>query len=144
MRMGSFFIFLSIVMCIILIGVQIIRVYPIWTEIPEDPWKGETLQPFQSLIVRGTVTLDAIGPYEMHEVIIYKNGERCLLVEKFPVKVDVIEGDVLEVWALAGLPGTSLIIGGTSENIRLKYSRTSLPLSKGLHRIGKVTAKEVP
>lgn len=142
MRMGSFFIFLSIIMCMILIGVQILRVYPIWTEIPEDPWKGETLQPFQSLIVRGTVKLDVLGPYKMYEVILYKNGERFLLVEEFPVTVDVIEGDVLEVWVLSGLPGTSLIVSGTSGNIRLKYTRTSLPLKKGLHRVGKVMARE--
>lgn len=140
--MGWFFIFLSIIMCIILIGVQIIRIYPIWIEIPEDPWQGEPLKSFQSLIVRGFVTLDVLGQYKMHEVMIYKNGERCLLVEKFPVKVEVLEGDVLEVWAMEALTGASLFVAGTSGNIVLKYSRTSLPLNKGLHKIGRVIAKE--
>jgi hypothetical protein len=129
-------------MCIVLIGIQIYRIYPIWTEIPEDPWQGEPLQPFQSLIVRGTVTLDVLGQYKMHEVMIYKNGERCLLVEKFPVEVDVLEGDVLEVWALEELTGASVVVSGISGNIMLKYSRTSLPLTKGLHKIGKVIIKE--
>jgi hypothetical protein len=142
MKMGSFFIFLSIIMCIVLAGVQVIRIYPIGAEIPEDPWRGEPLKAFQSLVVRGSVTLDVLGPYEMHEVMIYKNGERCLLVEKFPVKLDVLEGDVLEVWALEALTGTSLFVAGTSGNIVLKYVRTSLPLNKGLHRICKVVAKK--
>ncbi len=142
MRMGWFFIFLSIIMCIVLIGVQVIRVYPIWIEIPKDPWQGEPLNSFQSLIVRGSVTLDVLGQYSMHEVMIYKNGERFLLVEKFPVEVKVLEGDVLEVWVLEGLDGTSVFVAGTSGNIDLKYSRTSLPLNKGLHRIGKVISKE--
>lgn len=142
MRIGWFFIFLSIMMCIILVGVQIIRIYPAGIEISEDPWQGEPLNNFQSFIVRGSVTLDVLGQYEMHEVMIYKNGERCLLVEKFPVKLDVMEGDVLEVWALEALTGTSLFVAETSGNIVLKYTRTSLPLTKGLHRIGKVIAKE--
>ncbi|MBP7176126.1 MAG: hypothetical protein KBA53_07930 [Thermoclostridium sp.] len=142
MRMGWFFIFLSVIMCIVLIGVQVIRIYPIWTEIPEDPWQGEPLNSFQSLIVRGSVTLDVLGQYKMHEVMIYKNGERFLLVEKFPVEVKVLEGDVLEVWALEGLDGTSVYVAGTSGSIALKYSRTSLPLTRGLHRIGKVISKE--
>lgn len=139
--MGWFFIFLSIIMCIALIGVQFLRAYPIGAEIPEDPWHGDPLKNFQSLIVRGSVTLDVLGQYKMHEVMIFKNGDRFLLVEKFPVKVDVMEGDVLEVWALEAITGTSLFVAGTSGNIVLKYSRTSLPLTKGLHRIGKVIAK---
>ena len=120
MRMGWFFIFLSIIMCIVLLGVQVIRVYPIWTEIPKDPWQGEPLNSFQSLIVRGSVTLDVLGQYSMHEVMIYKNGERFLLVEKFPVEVRVLEGDVLEVWVLEGLDGTSVFVACTSGNIDLK------------------------
>lgn len=141
MRMGWFFIFLSIIMCIVLIGVQIIRIFPIGARLPEDPWRGEPLKTFQSLVVRGSVTLDILGQYKMHEVMIYKNGERCLLVEKFPVKLDVLEGDVLEVWALEALTGASLFVSETSGNIRLKYVRSSLPLNKGLHRIGKVVTK---
>ncbi len=139
--MGWFFIFLSIIMCIVLIGVQIIRIFPIGARLPEDPWRGEPLKTFQSLVVRGSVTLDILGQYKMHEVMIYKNGERCLLVEKFPVKLDVLEGDVLEVWALEALTGASLFVSETSGNIRLKYVRSSLPLNKGLHRIGKVVTK---
>ncbi len=142
MRMGWFFIFLSIIMCIVLIGVQIIRIYPIGTKLPEDPWRGETLKSFQSLVVRGSVTLDILGQYKMHDVMIYKNGERCLLVEKFPVKLEVLEGDVLEVWVLEDLAGASVFVSKTSGNIALKYARSSLPLNKGLHRIGKVVARK--
>jgi hypothetical protein len=128
-------------MCIVLIGVQIIRIYPIWTELPEDPYQGAPLKLFQSLVERGTVTLDVLGQYRMLDVMIYKNGERCILVEEFPVTISVMEGDVLETWVLNGLPGVSLVIKKTSDNIELKYSRTSLPLTKGLHRIGKVVVK---
>ncbi len=138
MRKGWFFIFLSIIMCISLAGVQIARIYPVGMEIPEDPFSGMPLQTFHSLIERGSVILDVIGPYKMHDVMIYKNGDRCLLVEEFPIAVQVMEGDVLEVWVIEELPGTSLIVKSTSGNIRLKYARTSLPLVKGLHRIGKV------
>lgn len=125
-------------MCIILIGVQIVRVYPLGVEIPEDPYQGKPLLPFQSLIERGSITLDVIGQYKPHAVMIFKNGDRFLLVERFPVTVELMDGDVLEVWVLEELPGAALITRNTSENVKLKYSRTSIPLEKGLHRIAKV------
>lgn len=137
-RMDRFFIFLSVIMCIVLIGIQVSRIYPFWREIPEDPFMGEPLQAFRSLVKRGNVVLDVLGRYNLHEAMIYKNGERYLLVEQFPVVVEVMEGDVLEVWVLSELKGSSLIVKSISGNMRLKYSRTSIPLVKGLHRIGKL------
>jgi len=136
--MGWFFIFISIIMVIVLAGVQVSRVYPIWATLPEDPYAGVPMEQFISLVERGKVTVDVAGIYEAHSAMIYKNGERYLLVEKFPVTIEVMEGDVLEIWVFEENPGASLIIKNTSENVRLKYSRTSLPLEKGLHRIGKV------
>lgn len=141
-RMGWFFIFLSIIMVLVLLGVQVIRNYPRLAEIPGDPYVGKPLESFQSLIERGEVLLDVIGKYKMHGAMIYKNGDRYLLVEAFPVTIEVMEGDVLEVWVLEELPGTSLSVKSTSDNIALKYSRTSIPLNKGLHRIGKVVLRE--
>lgn len=135
------FIFLSIIMVILLIGVQISRIYPIWTEIPGDEYMGEPMAPFHSLVEKGSVTLDVLGLYRMYKAIIYKNGERYLLVEKFPVAIELIEGDVLEVWVLEEIPGTSLIVKSITENMVLKYSRTSIPLAKGMHRIGKALLK---
>jgi hypothetical protein len=141
MRMGWFFIFLSIVMVIVCIGVQICRVYPMWTEIPKDEYMGEPMTSFHSLVEKGNATLDIIGLYKIYKAIIYKNGERYLLIENFPVSIDVMEGDVLEVWVLEEIPGTSLIVKSISDNMTLKYSRNSIPLAKGLHRIGKVLLK---
>ncbi|HZK27586.1 MAG TPA: hypothetical protein VFD00_08625 [Thermoclostridium sp.] len=138
MKFSWVLIFLSVVMCLVLIGVQVCRDYPIGFEIPEDPYLGEPLLAFHSLINRGSVTLDVIGPYELHGVMIFKNGERHLLVESFPISIEIMSGDVLEVWVLKELKGTSLIIRGTTNNIKLKYARTSIPLEKGLHRIAKV------
>lgn len=138
MRMGWFFIFLSIVMVMLLIGTQISRIYPIWVEIPGDDYKGETMSSFHSLVERGNVTLDILGLYRAYKAIVYKNGDRFLLIEKFPTTIDIMEGDVLEIWVLEEIPGTSLIVKNISENMILKYSRTSIPLAKGLHRIGKV------
>jgi len=138
LKMGRFFIFISIIMLILLAGVQVSRVYPVWAKLPEDPYAGAPMEQFVSLVERGIVTVDAAGIYEPHSAMIYKNGERYLLVEMFPVEIEVIEGDVLEIWVLEENPGASLIVKNTSENVRLKYSRTSLPLNKGLHRIGKV------
>ncbi|NLG87757.1 MAG: hypothetical protein GX494_00845 [Clostridiaceae bacterium] len=140
--MGSFFIFISIIMLILLVWVQVSRVYPIWAKLPEDPYAGAPMEQFISLVERGSVTVDVAGTYETHSAMIYKNGERYLLVEKFPVDIGVIEGDVLEIWVLEENPGASLIVKSVSENFRLKYSRTSLPLKKGLHRIGKVICPE--
>jgi len=60
-RMGRFFIFLSVVMCIFLLGIQISRIYPSWKEIPEDPFMGEPLKAYSSLVERGDVILDVIG-----------------------------------------------------------------------------------
>ncbi|NLV61880.1 MAG: hypothetical protein GXY12_00550 [Clostridiaceae bacterium] len=136
--MGWFFIFISIIMVILLAGVQVSRVYPIWSKLPEDPYAGASMEQFISLVERGKVTVDVAGIYETHSAMIYKNGERYLLAEKFPVDIEVIEGDVLEIWVFEENPGASLIVKDTGENFRLKYSRTSLPLEKGLHRIGKV------
>lgn len=142
MRMSRFFIVLAIIMCIVLAGVQIIRISPAGKDLSEDSFTGVKLKPFQSLVIRGTVTLDILGDYRMHQVMIYNNGERYLLVEKFPVTVNVLDGDVLEAWVLGKLPGASLIVKSISDEIALKYSRTSLVLEKGLHRIGKVIAKK--
>ena len=139
--MGSVFLLIAIMMSAVVIGVQLSRVYPIGVAFPEDPYTGEPLKAFQSLVEYGSVTLDIIGPYKMHQAMIYKNGERYLLVEKFPIMAQVMEGDVLEVWVLEELAGTSLVVREVSENMGLKYSRTSVPLAKGLHRIGKVILK---
>ncbi|NLM10273.1 MAG: hypothetical protein GX213_05770 [Clostridiaceae bacterium] len=142
MKFNWFLIAVSIIMCIILIGVQIIRVYPsLGVEIPEDPYQGEPLLPFRSLIKRGSITLDVIGQYKPHAVMLFKNGERFLLVEQFPVTIKLMDGDVLEVWVLEELPGAALITKTASDNIKLKFSRTSIPLEKGLHRIAKVFIK---
>ena len=103
---------------------------------------GEPLLTFHSLIDRGSVTLDVIGQYETHGAMIFKNGERYLLVEKFPITIEVMSGDVLEVWVIRELKGTSLIIRNTTDNIKLKYARTSIPLEKGLHRVAKVFVKD--
>lgn len=138
MKISWLLITISIIMCIVLIGVQIFRVYPLGVEIPEDPYQCNPLLPFQSLIKRGSITLDVIGEYRTHGVMIYKNGERYLLVEKFPVTIKLMDGDVLEVWVLEELLGAALVIRNTSDNVKLKYSRTSIPLEKGLHRIAKV------
>jgi hypothetical protein len=141
MRMSGLFIFLSIIMIILLIGVQISRIYPIFAEIPGDEHKGEPMASFHSLVEKGNVTLDVLGLYRMYKAIIYKNGERYLLVEKFPVTIEIMEGDVLEVWVLEEIPGTSLIVKNITENMFLKYSRTSIPLTKGMHRVGKALLK---
>lgn len=142
MKFSWFLIAISVIMCVILIGVQISRIYPVGVEIPEDPYQGKPLLPFQSLINRGSITLDVIGQYSPYTVMIYKNGERSLLVEEFPVTMNLMNGDVLEVWVLEELPGTALVIKDKSENVRLKYSRTSIPFEKGMHRIAKVIIKD--
>lgn len=139
--MGWFFIFLSVIMVILLITVQISHIYPIWPQIPEDAYKGEPMTDFHSLVEKGNATLDILGLYKAYKAIVYKNGERYLLIEKFPVSIDVMEGDVLEIWVLEEIAGSSLIVKSISENMTLKYSRTSIPMTKGLHRIGKVTVK---
>lgn len=141
MKMGWFFIFISIILVILLAGVQISRVYPIWAKIPDDAYQGEQMSVFHTLVERGNVTIDVVGVYEFNKVIIYKNGERYLLADKFPVSINVMEGDVIEIWVLEEIPGASLVIKDISENMILKYSRTSLPLTKGLHRVGKILLK---
>lgn len=138
MKFSRILVFVAMLMCLALIGIQIIRIYPFGVEFPEDPYQGTALMPYQSLIKRGSITLDVLGQYKPYSVMLFKNGERFLLVEQFPVTVDVADGDVLEVWVIEELPGAAIIIGDTSENVKLKYSRTSIPLEKGLHRIAKV------
>ena len=61
MKFSWVLIFLSIIMCIVLIGVQVCRDYTIGLEIPEDHYLGEPLLTFHSLIDRGSVTLDVIA-----------------------------------------------------------------------------------
>lgn len=138
MKFSRILVFVAMLMCLALTGIQIIRIYPFGVEFPEDPYQGTALMPYQSLIKRGSITLDVLGQYKPYSVMLFKNGERFLLVEQFPVTVDVADGDVLEVWVIEELPGAAVIIWDTSENVKLKYSRTSIPLEKGLHRIAKV------
>ena len=142
MKFNWVLITVSIIMCILLISVQVFRSYPLGVEIPGDPYRGSPLLPYQSLIKNGSITLDVIGQYKPHAVMLFKNGDRFLLVEQFPITVNLTDGDVLEVWVIEELPGAALVIRKTSENIKLKYSRTSIPLEKGLHRIAKVFAKD--
>lgn len=142
MKFGWFLIVISIIMCIILIGVQVFRIYPIGVEIPEDPYQGSPLLPYHTLINRGSITLDVIGEYKPYASMIYKNGERYMLVEQFPVTISLMDGDVLEIWVIEELQGAALITRSISENMKLKYSRTSIPLEKGLHRIAKVFIKQ--
>lgn len=138
---GKFLFSISLLMFFSLIIIQLMHVSPYKKELPEDPYKGVSLTTYQSLVETGAVTLEVIGPYFEHSVMIFKNGERYRLVDKFPLTINVSANDLIEILVLDELVGSSIIIKEKTKNIKLQFSRTTIPLNKGMHRVARVLMK---
>ena len=70
---------------------------PYRASLTDDSLNGRIIELRESAIVRGSLTLDAIGDYRPNEVLVLINGKPYKLATVFPVDLSLREGDVVEV-----------------------------------------------
>ncbi len=88
---------LSLLMMAILITTQLLLTSPYRSKLTDDSMNGRTLKTYETLIYKGTFSLNALGNYTPNTAAVLINGALYKTVDAFPVELSISDGDVVEI-----------------------------------------------
>lgn len=133
---------LSVIMIIILVSVQVFLMSPYRASLTDDSLNGRIIELRESAIVRGSLTLDAIGDYRPNEVLVLINGKPYKLATVFPVDLSLREGDVVEVQLKKGEPPFYVYLSSQKGDIKPDLKNSTVRIEPGITYICAARSKE--
>lgn len=130
--------FMTIAMVIFLIAVQLVHLTPYGDAIRPDSLNGEPMESYQSIITRGTVTLNLLGEYIANSASLFVNGRHVMVIDRFPVKLELESGDVVEIQAEKQTPDFYVYLSDKSSQLYTDMKTSPAKVTPGMNRIMKV------
>jgi len=127
--------------CILLssvIALQLALATPYRGKLTDDSVNGRVMKPRESLIYRGTVTLDATGEYEPNTAVIWINGEPKKMIDAFPVELNVCDGDLIEIQLKKGQKPFYVFLTSRKGDIKTDLKASTILVDAGINRLFRV------
>lgn len=130
--------FLSLMMVILLIGTQIALLLPSGASIRSEEYNGDPIKNRQSVVDRGFVTLNLLGEYASNSASLYINGRHAMVIHRFPVKLELADGDVVEIHAEKHVSPFYVYISDKSAGLYTDMTKNSVRIGPGMNRVMRV------
>jgi len=127
--------------CILLssvIALQLALATPYRGKLTDDSINGRVLKLRESLVYRGTVTLDAAGEYAPNTAVIWINGEPKKMIDAFPVELNVCDGDLVEIQLKRDITPFYVFLSSIKGDIKTDLKASTILVSDGINRLFRV------
>jgi hypothetical protein len=141
--MDSLLKILSCLMLSALITIQLLLVTPYRNRLTDDTINGRVLRIYESVIRRGTVVLDAMGNYEPNTACIIINGDKQKMVDKFPVEINLCDGDIVEIQSKKGNEPFYVFLLSRKGSIKTDLKESTTLINPGINRIFRVLENNI-
>ena len=132
---------ISVLMVIMLIAVQLMLVSPYGAVFRTDSLNGEPIKNYQSIIEQGYVTLNLLGEYVANSASLFINGEHAMVIHRFPVKLELTDGDVVEIHASDQTHAFHVYLSDKSSGLYTDMRENSVKISPGMNRLMRVNIR---
>lgn len=132
---------LQILCCILIavtITVQLALASPYRSRFTDDSINGRILQLRETLIYRGTVTLDATGEYTPNSAVILVNGEYKKLIDAFPVELNLCDGDLVEIQSEKDNKPFYVFVSSQKGSLKTDLKASTILVNTGINRLFRV------
>ncbi|NLW02666.1 MAG: hypothetical protein GX027_05305 [Clostridiaceae bacterium] len=135
---------LSVLMVILLITVQFMFLLPCGADFGTDGLNGEPIKSYQSIIGQGYATMNLLGEYAANSASLYINGRHIMVIQRFPVKLKLTDGDVVEIHAAKDAPDFHIYFSEKSSGIYTDIKNNPVRISPGMNRVMRVNIRDCP
>lgn len=129
---------LSCLLITVIISIQLALASPYRTNLTDDSINGRVLKLYETLIYRGTVTLEAMGEYTPNSAMIMINGEPKMLIDVFPVVLNLCDGDLVEIQLKEGSKPFYVYMSSRKGAIRTDLNVSTVLIDPGINRLFRV------
>lgn len=132
---------LQILCCILMavtLTVQLALASPYRSRFTDDSINGRILQLRETLIYRGTVTLDATGGYAPNSAVILVNGEHKKLIDAFPVELNLCDGDLVEIQLEKDKRPFYVFVSSQKGSLKTDLKASTILVNTGINRLFRV------
>lgn len=127
--------FMAIVMLVLLIIVQLAHLSPYGDILNVDKLDGVPIGPYQSIIGKGHATLNLLGEYTANSASLFINGLHVMVIDKFPVRLELHDGDVVELHAAPHIHDFYVYLSDKSNGLYTDMRQKTVKVSPGMNRI---------
>jgi hypothetical protein len=132
------------IMLTVVITIQLALASPYRSRLTDDSINGRVLQLRESLIYRGTVTLDAMGDYIPNNAVILINGEPQKLIDAFPIELSLCDGDFVEIQVKKDNKPFYVFMASRKGSIKTDLKTSTLLVKPGVNRLFRVLYESLP
>lgn len=129
---------LTCLMITVIISIQLALASPYRDKLTDDSINGRVLKLNETLIYRGTVTLDAMGEYVPNTAMIIINGESKRLIDVFPVELTLCDGDLVEIQLKQGFSPFYVYLSSRKGYIKTDLNVSTILIDSGINRLFRV------
>ncbi len=129
---------LTCLMITVIISIQIALASPYRSKLTNDSINGRVLKLNETLIYRGTVTLDVMGEYTPNTAIIMINGESKRLIDVFPIELTLCDGDLVEIQSKQGNSPFYVYLSSRKGYIKTDLKVSTILINSGINRLFRV------
>lgn len=133
--MDSFLKIAVVFMILILIVMQLLLITPYASKIYIDDLNGSPIQSYQSTVHEGFITFEMLGKYSANSAILMINGEHVMTIDRFPARIRLTDGDVVEIWTSSGTPPFYVYIAERSGIVSTDLNESTIKIVPGMNRI---------
>lgn len=133
---------MAIVMVILLIATQLWLLSPYGSVMETDRLNGEPIKSYQSIVAQGSLTLNLLGEYAANSASLFVNGRHVMVIHKFPVRLEVSDGDVVEIHAANHTHPFHVYLSDKSSLLETDMKENSVKVSPGMNRILRVNIRD--
>ncbi len=138
--MDKFLKMASFLMITLLLGSQILLRSPYRPKLTDDSLNGRTLKTYETLIYRGTITLNVLGEYIPNTAFLLINGIAYKTIDAFPVEMSICDGDVVEIQLKTNVSPIYVFLSSQKGQLITDLKGSTVLVRPGITRIFKVRA----
>ncbi len=129
---------LSCFMLVVLLTLQLLLRTPFRQNLTDDSLNGRALKTYETLLYRGSVSLDTLGNYIPNSCDLLINGERYKTIDTFPIEFEVKDGDVVEIRLKKDVPAFYVFLSSREGQILTDMAESTIYIEPGIQRVFKV------
>ncbi|HHW23320.1 MAG TPA: hypothetical protein GXX26_10650 [Clostridiaceae bacterium] len=132
------------IMLTVVVSIQLALASPYRNKLTDDSINGRVLKLRESLIYRGTVTLDAMGDYIPNNAVILINGEPQKLIDTFPIELNLCDGDFVEIQVKKDNKPFYVFMSSRKGPIKTDLKTSTILVKPGVNRLFRVLYETEP
>ena len=122
-------------MLVFLIIMQLLLISPYAAKIFYDDLNGSPILSYQSTVHEGFITFELLGQYPTNSAVLMINGEHVMNIDRFPVRIRLTDGDVVEIWTANGTSPFYVYIAERDGILSTDLNESTIKIVPGVNRI---------